>query len=230
MNLQPRIPRSTVGVLAGAALLLVLGSTGGAVAGSLITGTQIKDGTITSADIRNKTITKADLAKSAQGRAGAPGARGATGPQGPAGPAGVQGVPGPVTGQLPSKATLTGAWRLAPPTGTASGIQVTDTVSLGLRAPARPVTKVVTLGSTKPAECQGTLWNPTAAPGVFCVYGGFVSGFDESSVSVWGFGSATDQDAQFATAGLAPSGGLIQAVTAAGSAHHMQGVWAYTAP
>ncbi|HWU23617.1 MAG TPA: hypothetical protein VN088_18915 [Nocardioides sp.] len=43
------------------AALIVLASTTGAIAGSLITGAQIKDGTITSADIHNGTVTSADI-------------------------------------------------------------------------------------------------------------------------------------------------------------------------
>lgn len=233
MDTHRLIPRSAVAVVAGGALVLALGSTGGAVAGALITGKQIKDGTISSADIRDKTITKADLAKSARGAAGTAGPRGAAGPQGPqgaAGPAGPQGVPGPVTGRLPSGATLKGAWIVSAPDGTAAGVRATNGVSLGLHAPSRPVTKVVTPGHAKPAECQGTLWNPTAAPGVFCVYVGFVNGFDEDTITVWGSASEADQDNAFPTAGLAPAGGFIQAVTQGGGVHGMQGVWAYTAP
>lgn len=42
-------------------LVVLLGTTGGAVAGALITGKQIKDGTITGADIATGTITGADV-------------------------------------------------------------------------------------------------------------------------------------------------------------------------
>lgn len=41
---------------------LLLGSTGGAVAGALITGAQIKDGTVTRADIQDGTLTHLDIA------------------------------------------------------------------------------------------------------------------------------------------------------------------------
>lgn len=114
------------------ALLLVLASTGGAVAGSLITGKKIKDGTITSADIKNRTLKSNDLSPAAvktlrgrPGDRGPAGASGTTGPQGTAGPAGSQGTAGPagpqgergpagpkgltsvrnVTGPMPSSAT-----------------------------------------------------------------------------------------------------------------------------
>lgn len=41
---------------------LLLGTTGGAVAGALITGAQIKNGTVTGADIKDGSLTKADTA------------------------------------------------------------------------------------------------------------------------------------------------------------------------
>lgn len=40
---------------------LLLGTTGGAVAGAMITGSQIKDGTVASADIKNGSLSRADL-------------------------------------------------------------------------------------------------------------------------------------------------------------------------
>jgi hypothetical protein len=88
------------------ALLLVLTSTGGAVAGAMITGKQVKDGTITTKDVKDKTLTSTDLApatiKALAGKAGSAGAQGSEGPRGPAGqpgatgPAGPQGIAGPV--------------------------------------------------------------------------------------------------------------------------------------
>lgn len=89
--------------LPGLALLagvLLLGSTGGAVAGSMITGARIKDGTVTSADLKDKTVRTRDLRPATvkklrghtgpAGPAGAPGAPGVAGPQGPAGISGYQ--------------------------------------------------------------------------------------------------------------------------------------------
>ncbi|WP_155992851.1 hypothetical protein [Nocardioides sp. URHA0020] len=80
-------------------VLLVLASTGGAVAGALITGKQIKDGTITAADIRNRSVATTDLAPATlralsgrTGRAGPAGQRGPVGATGPAGAAGMKDV------------------------------------------------------------------------------------------------------------------------------------------
>lgn len=98
--------KQTVSVVAAATAALVLSTTGGAVAGSLITSERIKDGTIQSRDIRNNTITRADIndrteaalrgQRGPRGYTGATGATGAAGPQGEQGPAGAAStVPGP---------------------------------------------------------------------------------------------------------------------------------------
>jgi hypothetical protein len=102
MNLTPL---RTVPVVAIACGALFLSASGGAVAGSLITGKQIKDSTITSKDIKNGSLTTQDLSNASvtqlqgqtgpQGPAGEQGAAGETGPAGPAGPAGGQGPQGP---------------------------------------------------------------------------------------------------------------------------------------
>lgn len=87
-----------------AAGLLALGASGGAVAGALITGADIKNGTIESQDIKNGTVVSRDIANATikvrdltpalrelirqKGEKGEKGDTGATGPQGPQGPAG----------------------------------------------------------------------------------------------------------------------------------------------
>lgn len=43
------------------AVALLLGAGGGAVAGAMITGSQIKDGTVASADIKNDSLSRADM-------------------------------------------------------------------------------------------------------------------------------------------------------------------------
>jgi len=81
----PEQQRSRAGlVVLVAAGCLLLGSTGGAVAGAAITGKQIKDSSVTGKDIKDQSLEAADLAASAQH----------AGPQGPAGPAGTPGVKG----------------------------------------------------------------------------------------------------------------------------------------
>jgi hypothetical protein len=84
-----RRPLPGIVVLAG---VLLVGSTGGAVAGSAITGAQIKDGTVTGADVKNASLRTKDLAPAAvKALSGKRGARGPAGPSGPVGPVGVSG-------------------------------------------------------------------------------------------------------------------------------------------
>lgn len=69
--------------LALCAACLLVGSTGGAVAGAKITGKQIKNESVTGKDVRNGSLTASDLAVGA-----------VSGPQGPVGPAGPIGPKG----------------------------------------------------------------------------------------------------------------------------------------
>ena len=85
-KLKPRAP----GLLIALVVLAVAATSGSAVAGSLITSKQIKNGTI-----KFKDMNKGARAKLA----------GDTGPQGPQGP---QGVPGPATG--PAGGALSGSY------------------------------------------------------------------------------------------------------------------------
>jgi hypothetical protein len=75
-----------------ALIALILAMSGSAVAGSLITGAQIKNGTIQLKDINSK------ARKALRGKTGPAGPRGATGPTGPAGPAGGGGGGGGAVG------------------------------------------------------------------------------------------------------------------------------------
>ena len=92
-----------------AAVALVVGlflatASGGAVAGSMITGKQIKDGSITGKDVKDQSLGAAELAPDAtasltgpagpRGAQGATGVTGAAGPAGPGGPKGSTGDPG----------------------------------------------------------------------------------------------------------------------------------------
>lgn len=102
-----RSTRSSFAIVILAAAILMAGGAGGAVAGSLITGKQVKDGSLTSADIKDKSLGTTDLSTAARkvlagqagpsgpaGPAGPPGAAGPTGPVGPVGPVGATGARG----------------------------------------------------------------------------------------------------------------------------------------
>ena len=86
---KPRAP----GLLIALVVLAVAATSGSAVAGSLITSKQIKDGTLKYKDVDKGARTQL---------------KGATGPQGPQGPQGAQGQPGPATG--PAGGALAGSY------------------------------------------------------------------------------------------------------------------------
>ncbi len=96
-------------VLAIAAGALLLSATGGAVAATIITGADIKDGTVTTRDIKNSTLKTADFSAAAiaalEGDPGPAGPQGDPGPAGPPGPAGAAGAPGVSGWQLVSQST-----------------------------------------------------------------------------------------------------------------------------
>src|SRR5947208_1588884 len=109
---RPRRLRPSGSMLV-ALLALVLAMGGSAVAATVITRKQIKDGTIQTKDLAKKTV------KSLKGKAGPTGpigpigpagAKGDTGATGPKGDKGDQGDPGPVPATLPSGKTLKGSY------------------------------------------------------------------------------------------------------------------------
>jgi hypothetical protein len=81
MRTSTREPRArTWPIVLVAAGCLLLGSTGGAVAGSLITGKDVKNGSLTGKDVKDKSLGSDDLSPEAvsalRGASGAPGAPG----------------------------------------------------------------------------------------------------------------------------------------------------------
>lgn len=97
-GMTTRVPSATLAVLVAGGCLL-LGSTGGAIAGAAVTSAQIKDNSVTTKDIKDGTLSVKDFAKAAasalEGPKGATGAAGVAGPAGPTGPAGGTGPQGP---------------------------------------------------------------------------------------------------------------------------------------
>src|SRR5215212_8370748 len=80
-----------------ALLALVMAMSGSAVAASLITSKQIKDGTIQTKDISKKARTALKATRGSVGPAGATGPAGPIGPMGAQGEKGDKGEPGPAT-------------------------------------------------------------------------------------------------------------------------------------
>jgi len=76
--------KSTLVSLSILVAVLLFGGASGAVAGTLITGRQIKDGTVTGADIKNGSLTAVDLSSATKAAL-----RGRVGPKGAAGTPGI---------------------------------------------------------------------------------------------------------------------------------------------
>jgi Collagen triple helix repeat (20 copies) len=126
------------------------------------------------------------------GPQGAPGAKGDTGAQGPEGPEGEQGIQGKqgiqgepgedgedgesgFTATLPSGETETGAWAIGF-NNESSYLPVSFNIPLA-QAPEGMffvkkdgTEKTTATASVPPANCKGSVANPTAPPGVLCFY------------------------------------------------------------
>lgn len=140
---------------------------------------------------------KKEVKKIAKQFAGKPGATGPTGPQGPAGAAGakgdtgapgpagkngltgatgLEGPPGPTETVLPFEKTSTGVWGFF--VLNAEGSNYPVPINFPLRVIPAPKVDVlksnnyIPFGSPPTTECPGTVEDPEAAPGEFCLYGG----------------------------------------------------------
>lgn len=215
------LPRSTPIVALVAAGCLLLGSTGGAVAGALITGKQIKDNTVTTKDIKNGSLAVKDLSKQTRSAlAGAPGPAGATGATGAAGAAGPRGFSAWDT--MPSGVTVTGRFFDAGRVGGTAGIQE-ENVNFPAKLPAPPTgwgfgPDSFAFTPTDPA-CTGTFLNPTAGAGRVCVYVAHLSNF--SDIEVFGWDDVEHQSHAFY---------LELDETNPNDSFNYYGSWAYTAP
>jgi hypothetical protein len=160
-----------------ALIALVMAMGGSAVAASLITSKQIKDGTIQTTDISKRAL------KALKGKTGAKGATGAAGPAGPAGPAGAagaqgakgdkgdkgdQGDPGPLLSTLPSGKTLVGEYNIGGDVATAGHFLYAN-LSFQFPLASAPTGHII-LADASTTDCPGTSANPQAAPGQLCLY------------------------------------------------------------
>lgn len=219
--MKMKLPRSTPVVALVAAGCLLLGSTGGAVAGALITGKQIKDNTVTTKDIKNGSLAVKDLSKKTRsalaGTAGPTGATGATGPAGAAGPRGFS-----AWDTIPQGVTVTGRFFDAGRTAGTTGIRE-ENINFPARLPAPP-TNWGFGADTFPftpndAACTGTFLNPTAPAGRVCVYVEHLSNF--SDIEVFGWDAVEHQTHAFY---------LELTESAPDDSFNYYGSWAYTAP
>lgn len=209
-----------------AVLALVFATTGSAVAASLITSKQIKNGTIQLVDISKKAKTALTGLPGPAGPAGPAG--GATGPAGPAGAAGAAGAKGDKgdTGRsaltpLQTGESEVGGWDFDSQAPASTG-DFGGWVPFAIPAPtALDNAHVLVAGSIAGAGCTGTVAAPTAPAGDVCIYVG------QSSTN-----AAT-------VAGSEPNGVTEEAVkrgfrvliTVNNTGDvYSQGSWAYTAP
>jgi collagen triple helix repeat protein len=230
-------PRSTPAVILGVAALMILTTTGGAVAGSLITGKQIKDNTVTTKDIKNGTLTSQDLSSTLTaaagvpgpaGPAGSPGAKGDKGDKGADGTNGANGDVGPrgfsAWDQIPAGVTVTGVVTVdASTTGATSSDQIAVTLP-GVAPNGISSSKINfaadanTDTTDDDAECTGTTAVPTAPPGTVCLY----LGNNTNVIDVNGISALVN------TRGFRISWKPETAV--AGTDTYMNMSWAYTSP
>jgi hypothetical protein len=104
------------------------------------------------------------------GAAGAPGAKGATGATGATGP---EGPAGPTETVLPFEETLTGVWAFS---GKGTTTVEYEAISYPLRiipAPSLTIPSdnvIPAPGTSSTPQCPGTVSDPEAAPGEFCLY------------------------------------------------------------
>lgn len=182
-----------IAILAVVTLVAVLVGSGGAVAGSLITGKKIKDGTVSTKDVKDGSLQTADLAPATvaglkgrtgpagpTGPAGSPGSAGPAGPAGSTGPAGAAGTRGlSAWDTIPSGTTITGqfAWSHGIP-GTEHpqfssidlpGITPEPLNEANVRF--KPWDGVVAPRSAD-ERCTGNVGAPTAPAGMVCLYMG----------------------------------------------------------
>jgi len=135
------------------------------------------------------------------GPAGGPGPKGdqgSKGDEGKQGPRGEEGPPGPTETTLPPGKTETGVWSVS---GKGLHVYYAD-ISFPLRLATGP--QVISNPEESPDLCPGSVGQPEAAPGYFCLYGnesfsngfyvGFVIGPDPTSGLVLEFQSPEEEN------------------------------------
>jgi hypothetical protein len=152
--------QNTVALLA---LFLALGGTSAFAAATLINGSQIKPHTIAKNRLTNKAI------KQLKGNRGPQGLQGPKGTTGAQGVQGIQGPPGPFPDPLSPGHTLRGNYSTG--AGNGNGVTISG-VSFGFRLSAAPTVHFITVGTTPPAQCPGTVTDPQASAGHLCIYEG----------------------------------------------------------
>jgi hypothetical protein len=171
-------------VLGGAALFVALGGTSYAAVklpAKSVGATQLKTSAVTSSKIASNAVTSAKIKdgslvlkdfKAGQlptgGGAGAAGPKGDPGAKGDQGDKGDTGPAGPLLDALPSGRTLRGQFAVAGHKAAAGDFVSETSLTFALALATAPTAEVAAAGPT--ANCGGTAAEPTAAPGVLCLY------------------------------------------------------------
>lgn len=202
---------------------LVVASTGSAVAATVITSRQIKNGTIRLVDISPK-ARKALRSAGPRGLAGPAGSPGVSGVAGPAGAAGAAGRS--ALEALHSGETVRGVW------GMSSDAAAVSTGTVGVAFPIPTPTPVdsahvVVAGNDNGpgGGCSGSAAAPVAAPGFVCIYFARAAG----TSSAGGFGGLQTSLADNAATGDGSTHGFVISVSGT-AVWQASGTWAYTAP
>jgi hypothetical protein len=215
-----RHPATAIALLA---LFLGLGG-GAALAGGLISGSQIKNHSIAA-----KKLTRAAV-NALRGQRGPAGQTGPTGQAGPAGARGPAGPPGPVTTTLPSGDTLRGEFKIDALASSSASVAGTVISFGGYSLSSAPTPEAVGLAGSPTADCPGTATQPEASPGKLCFYLTVRSNVDTTGVYSLGPGM-TSEDAPTGTDGKADRFGTQLYARATGSGRmEIDGTWAVTAP
>jgi Collagen triple helix repeat (20 copies) len=205
-----------------ALIALVVATTGSAVAASLITSAQIKNGTIQTKDISKKAL---KALKGKQGATGAAGAAGAAGPAGAQGPRGAQGEKG-IQGDrgtdfspnatLPSGASLAGTWGV----GNGANGYASDSVDFRMPLATTPSAHYIANPGQQTTDCSGP---GHAAAGHLCVY---EIGGSASMV----FSSIYHHESGTATNGSGKNGFVLYLQSGPTQNNYASGSWTVTAP
>ena len=218
-----------VALAGGATAATVKLITGAQIKNDTITGAQIRNGSITGADIKNKSLTPADFTGSVQGPQG---------PQGPQGAAGRSVFDGP----MPSGKTVKGVWgnedwttvggqfsthweSFAAPASAPLDLDHTKFGVNGTNGTLSPLIKALVPDPWESGSCTGTFHNPTAPPGMLCMYMRDTFGplnILGNSLTVW---PVEDNHPEVNQLGFV----WQYRASVAGTTNRIEGSWAYTA-
>jgi hypothetical protein len=204
--------------------------------GSAYAATRLGKESVGTAQLKKEAVTPAKLSKAAKatltgasgqtgpvGPSGAQGSKGDTGPEGPEGRQGRTGEPGPLLDELPSGRTEKGVFGLE---GTAATVESRAATSLSFPIPLPPegaLAHTVSPGDPASAACPGTVAEPQAEAGWFCLYVARTSNVAPLYPLI------CDPVADLCNA-VGRLGGYLDADLMAAGAYDAEGTWAVTAP